>query len=113
VSSVAEGSAIYEGGAIPEGAADIYVGFNRGYRVSWQSCLGGADEPLLSDNTSAWSGDHCSVDPVLVPGVLATSFPLKSGASRVVDISPSVMAWCGVSPPVGGVFDGRSLLEKP
>jgi predicted AlkP superfamily phosphohydrolase/phosphomutase len=112
VASVARGAELHDGTAIPGGTADLYVGFHRGYRVSWQSCLGGTDEPVLFDNTSAWSGDHCSVDPALVPGVLLTTLPLREARARVVDIGPTILDWAGVEFRPPSERDGRSLLAR-
>ncbi|MCA9322434.1 MAG: alkaline phosphatase family protein [Planctomycetes bacterium] len=110
VSRAVRGAELHADEAIPNGPADIYVGFHRGYRVSWQSCLGGCDEPVIFENRSAWSGDHCSVDPSLVPGVLVTDLALRDGEARVVDIGATVMAWAGLVPGFTDARDGRSLL---
>ena len=113
VSAVTRGSEAYQGDAIPEGHADIYVGFHSGYRVSWQSCLGGADEPLIFDNKSAWSGDHCSVDPSQVPGVLFCNTRLPSMSARVVDVAPTVMDLFGFGLKApDSPLDGRTLLKE-
>ncbi|MBZ0254568.1 alkaline phosphatase family protein, partial [bacterium] len=45
---------------------DLQVGFNEGYRVSWQTCLGGISSELIEDNLEKWSGDHCSFASVHV-----------------------------------------------
>lgn len=113
VSAITLGATVYDGDAIPEGRADIYVGFHPGYRVSWQSCLGGADEPIIFDNDSAWSGDHCSVDPALVPGVLFSNRQLDAARARVVDVAPTILDLFGVDLPANpDSRDGRSLLKK-
>jgi len=64
---------------------------------------------VFEDNLKAWSGDHCSNDPSLVPGVLFSSARLAAGAPGIADIYPTVLALLGV-PPVGGI-DGRSLAR--
>lgn len=111
VSAVTRGQDAYQGDAIPEGSADIYVGFQSNFRVSWQSCLGGADEPLIFDNLSAWSGDHCSVDPAQVPGVLFCNRRLSTDNPRVVDIAPTVMELFGFGLQApDSPLDGHSLL---
>ena len=48
---------------------DIQVGFHTGYRVSWQTCMGGLSEHILEDNLEKWSGDHCSLATEEVPGM--------------------------------------------
>jgi predicted AlkP superfamily phosphohydrolase/phosphomutase len=61
-------------------APDIIIGYNKGYRVSWEAAIGQPTDKLFHDNTKAWSGDHC-IDPSLVPGVLF--------CNRKVRLSPS------------------------
>ena len=112
VAVASRGDRAMVGTAIPEGAAEIYVGFHRGYRVSWQSCLGGANEAIVSENVNAWSGDHCSVDPREVPGVLLTDLKLGEGAARVVDVGPTILDWAGLAPAAGDPADGHSLLAR-
>ena len=60
-------------------APDLIVGYNDGYRVSWDCAVGVVAGPVFSDNTKAWSGDHC-VDPRLVPGRV---FQQPSGRPRM------------------------------
>jgi hypothetical protein len=50
-----------------ENAPHLVVGFASGWRASWDGARGIASGPVFTDNTKAWSGDHC-VDPDLVPG---------------------------------------------
>lgn len=60
--------------------ADLYVGFQYGYRISWEATLGAMGletnaegqrvfSSPLKNNALKWSGDHCSVDPSYVSGV--------------------------------------------
>ena len=48
-------------------APDLMIGYNAGYRASWDGATGVVAGPVFDDNTKAWSGDHC-IDPRLVPG---------------------------------------------
>lgn len=112
VSRAESGSDIYRGDAIPNGAADVYVSFHRGWRVSWASCLGGADEPVFSDNKSSWRGDHCSVDPELVRGVFFADRPITVERPRAVDIAPTVLDFCGVATAPSHELNGKSLLVR-
>jgi predicted AlkP superfamily phosphohydrolase/phosphomutase len=49
---------------------DLVVGYDRGFRASKQTVLGGAPEDkLIEENLEHWTGDHCC-DPSFVPGVL-------------------------------------------
>lgn len=113
VQSVAFGADLFRG---PHGAAapDLVVGFAPGYRVSSQASLGGLGEVAprragIATNFSAWSGDHVSVDPGAVRGVVFASRPLRDGEARVLDLAPTLLAACGVAAPAA--FEGRSLLR--
>jgi predicted AlkP superfamily phosphohydrolase/phosphomutase len=92
------------------GSADLILGFEAGYRISWQATLGSLDEPVFAPNRALWSGDHCSVDPDLVPGVLFASRPFEAGAPSIADIFPTVEAALGLSPTPG--LDGTALKWK-
>ena len=50
----------------PNTIPDLFVTNNDGYRVSWQTSLGGIPKQLIEPNKQVWSGDHCSVDPEIV-----------------------------------------------
>jgi predicted AlkP superfamily phosphohydrolase/phosphomutase len=80
---------IYPGLASDE-APDLVIGFERNYRASWQTTLGGAPPGLVEINREKWSGDHC-IDPSLVPGVVFTSFPLSSDVQNIQDISALIL----------------------
>jgi len=88
---------IYSGGATAL-APDLIVGYSRGYRASWATCLGGLTDQVLSDNDSAWSADHCA-DAGEVPGVLFCNRPIDAAAPSLVDVAPSVLAEFGVAVP--------------
>jgi predicted AlkP superfamily phosphohydrolase/phosphomutase len=91
-------------------APDIVVGFKWGWRVSWQNCLGALDDDVVTDNKFRWSGDHCSVDPELVPGVLFSSLPLAPNAApNVVDFAPSLLSLYGAQ---SADADGKSFFAK-
>ena len=51
-----------------ENGPDLLIGYNAGYRVSWDCASGVVAGPVFADNAKPWSGDHC-IDPRLVPGV--------------------------------------------
>lgn len=88
---------------------DLRAANSAHYRIGWQTALGEVPPQVFEDNLKAWSGDHCSNDPALVPGVLFSSARLAGGDPGIADIFPTVLALLGV-PPVGGI-DGRSLLR--
>lgn len=106
-------SNIYDRDELPPGpyldnCPDFIVGYNEGYRVSWDSVTGKVNSTLIEDNTKAWSGDHC-IDPRLVPGVFFSTHKITSTSPSIVDIAPTVLDLFGITPP--GYMDGRSLVE--
>jgi len=93
---VYRGSDLYHGARVDE-APDMVAGFESGYRVSWQNCLGCLDADVITDNTQRWSADHCSVDPSIVPGILFSSLPIRDGAEPgILDVVPSLFELLGV-----------------
>src|SRR5262249_14310178 len=91
-------------------APDLVVGFERGYRVSWQTSLGGIPPDVIEPNERRWSADHCSVDPDLVPGVFFSSRPIASPDARIIDLAPTVLARLGIPAPAD--MDGRDLALR-
>ena len=91
-----------------ERAPDLIVGYNRGYRASWDGATGVVAGPVFSDNTKAWSGDHC-IDPRLVPGVLFCNRPVKAEDPALIDIAPSTLWLFGLNPPA--YMDGKVLFK--
>ncbi len=80
---------IYPGLANAE-APDLVIGYEKNYRASWQTTLGGAPQDLVEANRQKWSGDHC-IDPSLVPGVLFTSFPLSREVNNIQDVPDLIL----------------------
>lgn len=79
---------------------DLFVTNTRGYRVSWQSSLGVVTNEMFEDNKQVWSGDHCSLDPDLVPGILFSSRKLPAGhAAAIADVPATILKALGVPPP--------------
>jgi predicted AlkP superfamily phosphohydrolase/phosphomutase len=89
-------------------APDLQVGFEDGYRVSWQTSLGGSPPGLLYPNMKKWSGDHCSFDYETIPGTLISNRKLGADKARIVDIAPTVLKYFGVGIPKE--IDGRPLF---
>jgi predicted AlkP superfamily phosphohydrolase/phosphomutase len=78
---------------------DLIVANLPGYRVSWQSSLGVPTETVFEDNRDVWSGDHCSLDPDLVRGVVFASRPFAPrGVPAIADVTASVRALVGGAP---------------
>jgi len=88
-------------------APDLVIGFNAGYRMSWQTAIGGTPKALLEPNLKKWSGDHI-VDPELVPGIFFSNHKIKTAAPEGLDIAPTVLTALGISPPQE--ITGKSLL---
>jgi len=92
---VYDGRNIYTGPYSGNGP-DLFVGFNKNYRASWQTALGAAPGPLLEDNMKKWGGDHLC-DPDLVPGVLLSNRNLSKRNPQLVDLAPTILFYFGVS----------------
>lgn len=80
-------------------APDLIVGYNRYYRASWDTILGGFPRQHILDNTDPWSGDHC-IDPQFVPGVLLSSRPISTPNPRLEDFAPTILSVFGTPTPV-------------
>jgi predicted AlkP superfamily phosphohydrolase/phosphomutase len=91
-------------------APDLIVGYDHGYRVSWDCATGVVAGPLFEDNLKAWSGDHC-VDPKIVPGVFFCNHAIDRRDPALIDVAPTVLRLFGVDAPPH--MDGKPLFEKP
>ncbi|RME00188.1 MAG: tetratricopeptide repeat protein [Calditrichaeota bacterium] len=101
---------IYAGAAVPE-APDLIVGLNPGYRVSQTSSLGGLEKTILSDNLRKWSGDHVSIDPECVPGVLFLNRKVVMARKpALIDLPPTILSLLDIKPPDD--MDGKNLLPE-
>jgi len=79
-------------------APDLLIGYNHGYRISWDGASGVVNTPVIEDNEKAWSGDHI-VDPRIVPGIILASLPLNTTDPHITDLAPTALKLFGVSPP--------------
>jgi predicted AlkP superfamily phosphohydrolase/phosphomutase len=86
---------------------DLLVNCAGGYRVSWETALGGAPEGHFSDNVKKWGGDHI-IDPSLAPGFLMMNRPFRGDSARLLDMSPTILEALGS--PKGQAMEGESLL---
>jgi predicted AlkP superfamily phosphohydrolase/phosphomutase len=98
---------IYSGNATAL-APDLVIGYCRGYRASWATCLGDLTDQVLLDNDSAWSADHCA-DALEVPGVLFCNRPIQRKAPSLVDVAPSILAEFGLPAPATMV--GKNIFS--
>ena len=121
VRSVSRREELYSG-PYASNAPDLLVNFQPGFRVSWESAVGGFANSLIADNTRRWSGDHI-IDPDAVPGILFVNRKLSSGAARagtpvspnldhftpnIIDLAPTILNHLGV--PVPQSMEGTSLI---
>jgi hypothetical protein len=86
---------VYHAAGHEEIAPDLVVGYARGTRGSDDSALGMVPRDVLTDNTSAWSGDHC-MDPDVVPGILLVSRPLRRQAPSLETLASALAAEFGI-----------------
>jgi predicted AlkP superfamily phosphohydrolase/phosphomutase len=89
-------------------AAELQVGMNDGYRVSWQTTLGGSPQGIVYKNDRKWSADHGGYDYAITSGILVSSRPLDSRDPRIIDLAPTVLKYFGVSIPSD--IDGKPLF---
>ncbi|MFA5177855.1 MAG: alkaline phosphatase family protein, partial [Candidatus Omnitrophota bacterium] len=110
IHKVYKGEQIFRGKYIAE-APDLYVGFNKGYRASWQTAIGGAPRALIEDNLKKWSGDHL-FDPSFVPGVIFSNRKIGKEQPSIYDIAPTVLKITGYSEAEIKAcdFDGEPLF---
>jgi predicted AlkP superfamily phosphohydrolase/phosphomutase len=84
----------------PNMIPDLFVTNNDGYRVSWQTSLGGIPKALIEPNKQVWSGDHCSVDPEIVKGIFFYNRKLATPrAPYIADVYPTVLGLLEVKAP--------------
>jgi predicted AlkP superfamily phosphohydrolase/phosphomutase len=96
-------------GPYKDQSPDLLVGFNKGYRASWETAIGQVTDKIFHDNTKAWSGDHC-MDHSVVPGVLFCNRPIAAEKPRLMDIGPTVLDMFGVDVPA--YMDGKPLAVE-
>jgi predicted AlkP superfamily phosphohydrolase/phosphomutase len=106
VDAVYQADDIYSG-QFMKNAAELQVGLAEGYRVSWQSTLGGAPPGIVYPNMKKWSGDHGSFDYKSTAGTLISSRSI-AGDARIIDIAPTVLKYFGV--PIPDDVDGKPLF---
>ena len=88
-------------------AAELQVGMEDGYRVSWQTTLGGSPQGIVYDNMKKWSGDHGGYDYATTAGVLITNTPINQATPSIMDIAPTVLKYFGLAVPA--YIDGKPL----
>jgi predicted AlkP superfamily phosphohydrolase/phosphomutase len=89
-------------------ASELQVGMHEGYRVSWQTTLGGSPEGLVYPNMKKWSADHGGYDFATTAGVLITNRRVSSASPSIMDIAPTVLKYFGL--PIPADIDGKALF---
>jgi predicted AlkP superfamily phosphohydrolase/phosphomutase len=102
---------IYSGPFL-DNAAELQVGLAEGYRVSWQTALGGSPPGIVYPNMKKWSGDHGAFDYKTTPGTLISSRPIEvegdAAIPRIIDLAPTVLKFFGL--PIPSDIDGRPIF---
>ena len=107
VRSVYQRDNVYSGEFL-QNASELQVGMEDGYRVSWQTTLGGSPAGIVYPNMKKWSGDHGGYDFATTAGVVISNKPITSEAPSIMDIAPTVLKFFGV--PIPGAVDGKALF---
>jgi predicted AlkP superfamily phosphohydrolase/phosphomutase len=89
-------------------ASELQVGMEEGYRVSWQTTLGGSPPGIVYANMKKWSADHGGYDFATTAGVLIANRKVTSASPSIMDIAPTVLKYFGIQIP--GEIDGKPLF---
>jgi predicted AlkP superfamily phosphohydrolase/phosphomutase len=106
IKEVYETVTLYSGPYLENGP-DLIVGFNKGYRTSWDAAIGKMNNKIFEDNIKKWSGDHC-IDPGFVPGVFFSNRKLEAKQASIIDIAPTVLKLFGIYKPA--YMEGKPLI---
>ncbi len=77
-------------------APDLIIGYEEGYRASWDTVLGTMPRDLLVNNLERWSGTHL-ISADLVPGVLVSNRPVQVETPDIRDIAPTILSEFGIA----------------
>lgn len=91
----------------PDRVPDLRLTNHRNYRISWQDTLGGLSTAVFEDNERLWSGDHCTIDPAEIRGILLVNRTVDEQHPTIYDLAPSILRELRVSP--GEDLDGHAL----
>ena len=89
-------------------APDLLIGYNHGYRISWDCASGVVAGAVFEDNTKAWSGDHI-VDPRLVPGIFIANHDIHKDDPAIIDLAPTALELFGLKPPAH--MEGSPIVD--
>ena len=100
---------VYGNSYDPDLIPDLIPSNSAGYRVGWQDSLGGIGKTINEDNDRLWSGDHCSVYPPLVNGILFSNLRLSGEPQPyMADLMPTLLDLFQVESET--LLDGRTLI---
>jgi len=108
ITEVFDSSKIFSGPYLTN-SPDLFIGYNAGYRASWDGVTGKVNDIVIEDNTKSWSGDHC-IDPRLVPGVFFCNRKIDSENPQIIDIAPTILKLFGVEIPP--YMEGKALINS-
>lgn len=91
-------------------APDVIVGYDWGYRTSWESALGDVTADLIAASKEKWSGDHCGATGV-VPGIIFASRKIGLAQPHLYDLAPTILAEFGIEKPKDMV--GHNVFQAP
>jgi hypothetical protein len=64
---------------------------------------------IFEENNQVWSGDHCSLDPDVVPGIFFSSRKITPGRKPgIADVPATLYKALGTTPPEK--LDGEPLF---
>jgi predicted AlkP superfamily phosphohydrolase/phosphomutase len=98
INDIFDNAKVNPNGPYRDNGPDLIVGYNRGYRASWEGAVGRVSKTVFIDNTKSWSGDHC-IDPRLVPGVLFSNRRIDTEDPAIGDLAPTILTQFGVDVP--------------
>lgn len=114
ISRVYRAEEVYSGPYLKD-APDLVVGYNSGYRASWETVLGSFPKEILRDNTEKWSGDHL-MEAQLVPGVLLSNKKIPVQDPALYDLAPTILSVFGISKQDGMIgsnfFNNQDLKQQ-
>jgi len=90
-------------------APDLVVGYDSGYRVSWQTALGKIPNDVFATNNKKWSGDHCMA-PSVSPGIILLNRPIQNLNPNLSDLTATILQAFAIRTPV--YMQGRPLLRR-
>ncbi len=110
IAKVQKREALYSG-PYTNNSADLVVSFNPGYRVSWQTTLGGVPPEVVEPNMRKWAGDHSTLDPDQTEGVFFINREIRlERKPSLLDVNPTVRDILELSKD--DTLDGRSVLKN-